>query len=258
MKTRLMWFFEKPDDNASGVVAVLDGAEQEQEPETTPEPTPEPAFTTAAFDPKALASELGSVITNAIGQQKKEQPPITPEEAKKLLRVWEPDELFLSEFEDLEKRPAAFAKLRDGLVRQIDTLVQMRLEELHSNINSRVEPALTFIQEQQVQQRKARFEKQYPALANPALLPVLDAVAAKLSEQQFSSENEMFEALAKGAEATIKQINPNFSLGGAQQKQKSSSGIAVTSPGGGGGGGGVSANQPTSTKSHVLSILGDV
>lgn len=244
-------------------MAVLEGGQSQETEPTSGEPKddePAPAKESPSFDPKQLAQELGTVITQSFQQNQSQavKPPITPEEAKKLLKVWEPDDDFLAEFGDLEKQKNAFGKLRDGLIRQADTLMQMRLAEMQDLLASQIQPALTFVEEQRYATRKSAFDKKYPELTDPNLQPVLDAVATKLANQKFESDEAMFEALAKGAEATIKQINPSFALGGSQQTQTKprSSGIAVTSPGGGGAGGG--SNPPVSGKSTALSILGNV
>ena len=242
------------DPESGGGEPELGGGAAPMEPATPAEPVaPAPVF-----DPKALAQELGSVIKQSMPQP--EKPKMTPEEAKQLLRVWEPTDDFLEEFGNIEKQKDAFIKMRDGLIRQADTIVQMRLQELHQQVQTQLEPALSYVEQQRVEVAMNKFNSKYPALADPKVRPVMDAVATKLQGQKFSSQDEMFDALAKGVEATIKQFNPGFTLGD-QQKQKaqtSSGGIAVTSPGGGGGGGGQGSASTSSKGNKALSILGDV
>lgn len=260
-----MQFFDVPDDTggasepSQSATSILEGS---------PEPAvqnPEPAPAAPAFDAKALATEFGSVLRDTLGQQKQAEPakpPMTPEEAKKLLNFFEIDDDFMKDFGDLEKQKPTLEKFRDGVVKHLDTVMQMRMQEMRQAIEAQYNPVVTEFQAQQQLAAETRFNTKYTELAKPELKPLLQAVSGSLVQQgkKFSSESEAFEALAKGVEAVIQQTNPQFKLAsvsadGQQNKQKSSSSIPVTTPGGGGGGGG---GGNSSGLKGALGILGPV
>lgn len=258
-------FFDTPDD-AGGAASILGDVEEEvggqeqqqQEVEKKDESAP------PAFDAKALATEFGTVLRDTLGQQQQKQEPekpLTPEEAKKLLNFFEIDDEFMKDFGDIEKQKAALEKYRDGVVKQVDTMMQMRLQQELAKVHEQYNPVVAAWQEQQRVASEERFNSKYSDLAKPELRPLLEAVSTSLTKSgvKYKNEGEAFEALAKGVEAVIQQTNPQFKLSGASapssNKQKSSSSLPTTSPGGGGGGGG--SGKPTGG-GGALSILGPV
>lgn len=209
-----------------------------------------PAQAAPVVDAKAFASELVQ------GLRPQEQPKqMSPEEARKLLNVFEFDDSFFEEFSSLDKQKAAFERLRDGLIRQADTIAQIRMQELREGLMSEMSPALSYVQQQRVESRQRAFEKAHPELAKPEYQNVLNAAAQGLLGQNFKSDAEMFKALAESATQLIKSANPNFEVGGEAPRPSSS--IPVTSPGGGGGGG-FRTTPAQNTKSNALAILGGV
>lgn len=247
----LVRFFEEPDDNKGGGTAVFDepvesGGEVEVQEEPKPDAAPAPTHT---VDAKSLAKEFGDVLKPMMEQrQAPDKKELTPEEAKKLLKVWEPDDAFLAEFGNLETQKAALGKLRDGLVNQTDTLTQYRLKQVEDAIEAKYGPALRALEEMQTNAREERFNKQYPPLANPKLKPVLEAVAQQFVKQgkKFDDEPSMFKALAEGVESVIKETNADFKLqpaGSTPAAAKTNNSIPVTTPGSGGGGGGKSGGK---------------
>ncbi len=201
-------------------------------------------------DAKAFASELVQ------GLRPQEQPKqMSPEEARKLLNVFEFDDSFFEEFSSLDKQKAAFERLRDGLIRQADTIAQIRMQELREGMMSEVSPALSYVQQQRVESRQRAFEKAHPDLAKPEYQNVLNAAAQGLLGQNFKTDAAMFKALSESARQLIKSANPNFEMG--EEAPRSSSSIPVTSPGGGGGGG-FRTTPAQNTKSNALAILGGV
>ena len=139
MNTKKNMFFDVPDD-AGGAASILGDVEEKEvvvpdaevvEKEKTPPP---------AFDAKALATEFGSVLRETIGQQQRVEPvapPMTPEEAKKLLNFFEIDDEFMKDFGDIEKQKVALEKYRDGVVRQVDTMMQLRLQQELEKVHQR-------------------------------------------------------------------------------------------------------------------------
>jgi hypothetical protein len=92
--------------------------------------TREPAPSSPTVDARALAHEFGSVIGQHFQPQQAPPRQITPEEARKLLNVWEPSNEWLAKYDNLETRTSALAELRDGLIRQADTIAQYRMREM--------------------------------------------------------------------------------------------------------------------------------
>ena len=262
-----MMFFAEPDD-AGGAASILgdvtdegDGQQQQQQQDGDGQKDTTPP----AFDAKALATEFGTVLRDTLGQQQQKQEvekPLTPEEAKKLLNFFEIDDEFMKDFGDIEKQKVALEKYRDGVVKQVDTMMQMRLQQELAKVHEQYNPVVAAWQEQQRVASEERFNSKYSDLAKPELRPLLEAVSTSLTKSgtRYKNEGEAFEALAKGVEAVIQQTNPQFKLSAAsagtqQNKQKSSSSLPTTTPGGGGGGGG--SGKPTGG-GGALSILGPV
>jgi len=221
----------------------------------------EPTAPAGGFDASKFAKEFGDVI----GTHLKEAAPkpvakeLTPEEAKKLLNVWEPDDAWYAEYDNLETRKTAVAKMRDGLVRQSDTIAQMRMQELISALKEELSPQLSAVQEMAEQQRNERMGKAYPDLAKPELNPLVNAVAQDLVKngKKFNSESELFKALASGVEAVIKVNNPEFKLttGSTPAGQQSRGGrqIPTTTPGAGGSSG--RSTTPTTSKPRGIAVF---
>ena len=198
-------------------------------------------------DARALASEFGQVIGQHFQPPPKE---MTAEEAKRLLNVWEPSKEWLAKYDNLESREQALAELRDGLIRQSDTITQYRLREMMGQMQAVYGPVVQHMQAEQARAGEGRFKEAYPELAVDGVRPLLFAVSQNLLAQgvPFRSEQELFAAIAGGVEAVIKVSNPEFKLNGggggtsAPVKRKSgppvaAGGIPVTTPGSGGGGG---------------------
>lgn len=231
-----------------------DGGGQQNEP--TP-PTPPPAV----LDPKEFAKEFGNVLGEHFKtQEDRTKPPMSPEEAKKLLKVWEPDEEWYKKFDNLESRKDAVIAMRDGLLQQFDTLTQARLEQVLKSVEGRYNPALEMVQRITHEQRQARFDGTYPQLAKPQLQPLIEAVAGKMVEagKKFNNEPEMFDAIAQEVEKVIKETNPNFKL-----EKSSGNGAGATKPAGSlptvsrgaGGGTGKESGGNTPTKKRGLAVF---
>lgn len=256
--------FEEPGDEGGHTPAVdlLPGPEDAgggDEDERSAEPA---APTAPAFDPKAFAETFGQTIASSLRgamPQAPAEPALTPEEAKKLLKFWEPDDVFLQKFGNLETQKEAFALMRDGLTQQFMTILQTALEEREKGINQRFTPALTFIQQHEATQRESRFNAAFPQLADPALKPIVGHVIQHLSSTGALSgdENARFKAIAAGVEAVIKHSNPTFKLNPPQAGGRKSNPNALpsTTRGSGGASGNGKATGAPSGKSWALSHL---
>lgn len=217
------------------------GPERAETPEEAPE-TPKPAA--ESFDPARFAKEFGETLGTQLKPiiDKQAQPQMTPEEARRLLNVWEPDDGWYAQYDNLDTRKDAVAAMRDALMTQADTLAQMRMQEMLGAFRDEISPQLAAVRAYADQQRDERFTAKYPQLGNPALRPLIMAVADDMARQnkRFQNEEEAFTALASGVEAVIKVNNPEFKLetagtGPPQNNGRGRTGIPAMTPGAGGG-----------------------
>jgi hypothetical protein len=202
-------------------------------------PAQPPAFDASKFA-KEFGDTLGTTLRPIIEQATPKAPPMTPEEARKILNIWEPDEQWYKSYDNLETRADAIASMRDALIKQADTLAQFRMQEMVDQLRQEVMPHLTSSTQLVNQQREERFRTTYPQLADEGLQPLVKAVAQDFVDrkQTFKSETELFKALAGGVEAVLKVNNPGFKLEAVSDgttQGRSSRSLPVTTPGGSGG-----------------------
>jgi len=120
-------FFLAPDfgggDGGGNEEGEGQGTGFEGEGVVTPTPAPSPTL-----DAKAFAESFAPMIAQQFKQNVPQQgtPPLSKEEAAKLLNVYNIDDGFIQEFGNLETQKTAFEKFRDGLIRQADTIMQPR------------------------------------------------------------------------------------------------------------------------------------
>ena len=216
----------------------LDGQIARQDPQVQAQDAPKPGF-----DPSAFAKEFGQTVAESLKTATKpEAPPMTKEEAAKLLNVWSPDDSWYASYDNLETRKVAIEQMRDGLIRQADTINQLRMQEELAKLREEYAPKMSLIEEQSTKQREDRFHTSFPQLKNPGLQPLISAVTENLVKEgkTFTSEGEMFKAVADGVAAVIKVTNPDFNLETAGESPANNTGrvgnqIPVTTPGAGGG-----------------------
>lgn len=245
------------DDGGGG--SAVDLLDEPKDAAAVPdEPVGSPAA--PAFDPAALAGAFAQSLKDAgIGApQPAVEKPLTPEEAKKLLNVWEPDDTFMAKFGNLETQKAALGEMRDAIVRQMDTIAQLRLAEQAKLYEDRLTPIQQYYVEQQAVAREGRFNKAYPDFAKPELKPLLTSVVQGLIAQKAldpKDEGKTFKTIGDAMLAVIKQANPDYKMssGGPQGKRSGSALPATTSGAGGGGGSGKAAN--TSGKPLAIQLL---
>ena len=255
MKDRYGWGPMLAEDDGSGGggagQAVFDAPEPSHDTGEAgeggePSAAEQPRYQPPTVDARHLAHEFGNVLGQHFKPPQKE---ITVEEAKRMLNVWEPSPEWIAKYDNIETRNQALAEQRDGVIRQADTIMQYRMREMMQQMEQRYSPVVEYMQQNEARAGEYRFAQSYPALASPALRPVLFAVSQSLLQQgvRFRSEAEMFNTIAKGVESVVKVNQPDFKLGnGARPQQRG--GIPVTTPGAGGGsdsGGGTSgARKP--------------
>lgn len=215
------------------------------------------------FDPSAFAKEFGASVAESLKSTvaAPAAPPMTKEEASRILNVWEPDDNWYTQYDNLQTRKDAIASMRDGLIRQADTIAQLRMQEELSKLREEYAPKLSLIEEHTNQQREGRFHESYPQLKNPGLQPLINAVTEDLVKQgkTFTSESEMFKAVANGVAAVIKVTNPEFNIEETAGSIPANIGrnnnqIPVTTPGAGGGTGRTTA-APKGQSKRGLSVF---
>ncbi len=254
-------FFDAPDDAGGGGergLAALEDENPKPSVEAEPEPKPEPVV---PFDPAAFAKTFATELAPHLKPAAPAEKELTPEEAKKLLNVWEPDDKWYAKFDNMETRNEALREQRDGLAKQYDTLYQFRQQEFEERMSARFGPLEQQYQQANAQAQESRLHASFPDLAKPEFTPLVRAIAQDFvaKGQTFPDEATLFKALASGVEAVIKTQNPNFKLADGStpeaqtKKQTSTTGkIPVTSSGAGGGGGNT---PPAAAKPRGLSVF---
>ena len=214
------------------------------------------------FDAEKFAKTLGTELKPLL-EKRDEKPPMSPEEARKLLKVWEPGDDWFTRYDNLDTRKTAVMVMRDALISQADTLAQARMQEMITGLRGEIGPQLESVRAYADQQRDERFVKAYPQLGKPELRPLVMAIADDLAKkgQKFQSESEAFTALATGVEAVMKANNPEFKLespGSTQEdknKGQNQNQIPTITPGAGGGTGRSSNTTPQPLK-RGLAVFG--
>lgn len=234
---------EEDEGGASGgdPLAALNGDLPGGEGDDTPQAPTTP--TAPAFDPESLARTVSSSVAEVLKQSQPapQAKQITLEEAKAALNFYEIDDTFLQQFDNLDTKKAALEQFRDGIIKYAYGIVTHMLKDRDSQIETRYQPTLDFVQSHQAEQRQGRFNKTYEQLSHPSFAPVINAVIGELTKDpafKNKAEGDQFKAIASGVEAVIKQANPQFKLNPAAgaAKNGNASGLPVTTPGGGGGG----------------------
>lgn len=224
--------------------------------ETPPgEVTPEPPKVPTEFDASALAKEFGTVLREHLPKAPEvKDEPMTPEAAAKLLNVWEPTPEWIEKFDNLETRQVAIKEMRDGQIKQADTLTQVRVNQAIESMRAEFAPAVAYMTEQAAVKREEKFNTTFPQLAKTELRPLLSAITSDFQAKgrTFQTEDELFSEIAKGAEAVMQQVDPNFKLSTGSTpvvkpkptSKASPNAIPVTSGGASGGGGGGGQQAP--------------
>lgn len=269
MKVKRFEPFFGPDEEGGGGSAVDffppvgqeptdDGGDVADDPgdEGVPPATAQP---TATVDAAEFARQFGGVIAEQFKTvaPKQEEKKLTPEEARKLLNVMEFNDEFITKFGNMETQKAAFESLRDGIINQANTIMQIRLKEMQEQFAQQFTPIQQMLQERQVEERMSRFDSRFPQLSNPALRPLLSAVGNEVvrTGKKFASETEAFDHLAAEVEKVIQTTNPAFKLAPTQKGAVRQAGkVPVTSRGSSGasGGGGDDGAAPGVPKAVSL------
>lgn len=213
------------------------------------EPVVPPTTPPAQLSAEDIARIVGSSVAASIPKPTAPTPPpMTKEEAAKMLNVMGIDDDFLAKFDNMETRKAMLERFRDGVVLNADTVAQIRIQQAIEAIEKKYEerfgPLESHFTKAQEEQVKQSFVTKYPGLADPKHEMILTAVAnhLKASGATYKTQDEFFTALATGSEKVLKQYDPNFNLAASanvNNKTKPNgarNALPTTTPGGGGGG----------------------
>lgn len=207
-----------------------------------------------ALDPEDISNRVAEKL-----KPKPEQKEMTPAERNALLKIWEPDDAWLSRFDDPLTR-------RDALVEMLNRQREhqnLMLQAIASHLQTQFQSQLNPIQQSHVaasrNQVMGRFAEQYPTLVEPKYKDLLKFALSELKEQNFESEAAGFKALASRVEQLVKNIDPNFSLSGSPagakpKKPDESRKLPVTRNGSGGSGGSKSDNEGGES-SDIVNLL---
>lgn len=238
-------------------------------------PTPPKPAAPQMVDAGELAKQFGVVLGQHFAKvpaqgEPKPAEPITPEQAKKLLNVFEFSDDFVASLDNVQTKKQALEKLRDGLILQMDTIARLRLQQMQEAFDNRFTPLQSMLEQYQAQQAEAVFDTTYPQLANPALRPLLASVASQLDaagKLKGLNQAQKFDAIASGVAGVIQVTNPTFKLSKGSSPTKTtksapaaqrSPGIATTTSGGGGGGHAPAGGDGTSNVPKAVSLMGKV
>lgn len=242
-----MRFFAEADDAAASAGVAATAPEIEVEDDDKKEEvveTAKPPVVDAEALTKSMAEQFGTILERfkPPASEEKKVDELTPEERKKILNMWEPTAEWQKKFDNLETREAALQEMRDGMVRQADTITQFRVREATKELEDRVGPIQKFMDDYHNEKATERFHKKYEELADPVLEPLVTAVTNQLkaSGKKFTVEDDLFSAIASGVESIIKTQNPNFKLktagsSPATTKKSAPNAIPTTTSGAGGG-----------------------
>lgn len=212
------------------------------------EPEPEPAA------PKeGLSKEDIRELVQAVRQQP-QQPAaqLSDEEIRKQLNIFQPSEQLLADLQEGgEKALAAVQTIVDGATRQAVSLARLDYVQQIQQLAQTVQPALAIAKQQQDEQLKAGFFKEYPDLKpyESLLTEIRDAMVSR--GEKFASPKEAYKAVATRAQAFLQQAGLK---GSAKSQQPGSNGRQMSTLTSGGQGGAGQASM--SKKSEVEDLFG--
>lgn len=143
-----------------------------------------------------------------------ETPQLTQEQIDKLLNKFDISDELSAKLDNPETRKAALREFAEGVAREGATAAAVATGAELDKIRQQLAPLLQQAKEQQLAAQKASFVEEYPALADPAYEPILNAVAQdlKASGTTPKTAQEARKILAERAAAAIKSIKPDFDL----------------------------------------------
>lgn len=272
MKKKFMWFFAPEGDGDSTLSGINldeptlteegDAVPSPEGGDPTPDPEPKPGFDADAMA-KAFATSLKDAGFAPAAPVIQPAKPMDPAEAKKLLNVWEPTKEWQVRYDNLETREAALGEMRDGLVKQSDTITQYRLNQLQQSMEAQYAPVRQLLEQQQAEKVEQQFNGTYPELAKPEMKPLVAQVIASLTQAKSFKPGDLtgnFKLVADSVQAVIRSVtgNADFKItpkGSTPTGQtRNNNALRPTTSGSGGGSGG-KPPAATTGKSKVVGLL---
>lgn len=239
----------------------LDGDELGEGRETTPTTTkvePEPA-TGKDEEWKAALAKLTDNVTKLTTQKPPEKAE-TPEERNAKWAVFEPEKVDKDFFrkmyklttestpEEIQAAKDHWGLMQNGLMKQAIVGAMNVMEQKYAPQFQRLDALEEWRNQASAKELRSNFNETYPALADPRYADILKLSASELSNKDFASHEEYFQALAERAAKGIKTIDGSFDLGAKPKTTTTSKPrLPRTSVGGTGGvGGGGKASKDDS------------
>jgi len=189
----------KPETNEDGTPVV------------TPVATTPPAQTSSSTED--LVKQLTAAITASQQHtQQPEQKPLSEEEKRKLLNVWEPSEQDASDLlEGGEAALAAFKRMRDGLVRQAHTMAYVQQKNMIDQLRAELQPHIQRAEQAQLAQEEQQFFDQ-----NKDLSPHKELVKAVFSS--YKANNRTFKTFDEAAQTLASDVRSLLKNAGVELK----------------------------------------
>lgn len=200
----------------------------------------------ATIDHAALATAFADGLAKSglvQNQQQQQRKQMTAEEAAKAINRFEIDDNFVKNLDNLETRKASLEQFRDGIMRSLVTVMQMREQEVQTQYSQQLEPIQAYVARREADERWSRFGTNYPDLNKEEMKPLIGAVVQSLGSANRLSADEKanFKLIADTVAGVIQTQNPAFKLspgGSTPPSANNSNGLKASSSGSGGGGGG--------------------
>lgn len=199
---------------------------------------------TISFTPDDLASAIAKAFPQVQGGgQPQQTKQLTPEELRKQLKYWEPDDNWFKDFGDLDKQKDAVLGMRDGIFAHAFEVAKAMIQQEMGPLKQQLGGFQSWQQEQQNAKLVEGFNTSFKQLATPELAQLREMVTAHLVQQgaTFKTTGEMYKAIADNMSAVIKQHKPDFVLdtssGGSTPPKANPNAIKPAPKRGGGGGG---------------------
>lgn len=209
--------------------------------QTTQTQAPPPSAPAAAPTAEQIAEQVASRL--APPQQGQQPKQYTREELDQMFNVYQPQADLITAIREGDEAGAiqAIATLRDGLIKQANTLAQYQMTILRDELLQQVAPALQSVAMQHARQQEEAFYTANPDLNQRRELVKTVYAAMRNEGTRFSTPQEASKALADRVRALAGLTTPTQPPGGSlpassQQQQPQGQGARPAALGGGGSG----------------------
>lgn len=183
----------------------------------------------------------------------------TETEFNQMFSVYDAPTELLAKLADPEHGPAAFRQLRDGLLKQFNTMSSYQMRQMEERLMGHMKPLQTHAQQQQEAEMKAEFFGKHADLKahEPLLIAIRDQLQMQVNSgahPPFKTKEEVFEAINSRAREVLKTMVPQNGApqGARTQAARTTNRMSTVSTGGQGGSGG----GGTAAKGTAESLFG--